>query len=68
MGVYQLLANTNRSVEDALSSMKSQGAISRYSVNAIPDDHRIEVNVLENVPIKAIQCNIVVSRENTDDV
>jgi len=68
MRTYQLLANTKRFVEDALSSMKSKGVITRYSVDAIPDDHKIEVNVIENVPIKTIHCNIVVSRENTDDV
>lgn len=68
MNAYRLLAITKSFFESTLSSLKSNGTIRNYSVDAIPDDHKIEVAVVKNVPIKAIQCNITIRRKNTDNV
>lgn len=68
MNAYRLLATTKSFLESILSSLKAKETIHNYSVDAIPDDHRIEVNVIENVPIKAITCTITVDRKDTDIV
>jgi amino acid permease len=68
MNIYSLLAITKSFFQSTLSSLKSKGAISNYSVDTIPDDHKIEVAVVKNIPIKAIQCNITIRRKNTDNV
>lgn len=56
-------------IKRALSKLKRKGTLSSYTVDAIPDDLKIIVNMVCTTSIKSIQCNVFVNRkEDTNNV
>lgn len=63
--VYRMLNSITSFLEKLLNYNKDNGVINYFSIDAIPDDLRIEVCVVKVVPIKSITCTLHV--KNTDN-
>lgn len=61
---YNMLYGVAWAVEDVMLNEEAVGAISSYSINVIPDDSRIEIVQVANVPIYHIKCKVVLRTGN----
>lgn len=58
--IYRDLYTIGDLFENLLNKKKDNNAIADYSVDVIPDDLKVEVVLVQRVPIKKIQCTVVV--------
>lgn len=63
---YQKLFEISALVDRIIEYNYNHGVISSYSKKVIPDDYKIEVVFIKNVPIKTISCSVTL-RTNTDN-
>lgn len=61
---YQMLYGVARAVENIMLNEEAVGDIAGYNIEVIPDDSRIEIVQVANVPVDHIKCKVVLRTGN----